>query len=135
MLEKHICDYGCGKQAVYQFKNGKFCCSKSKNSCTKQKQINRESTLGKKMTHVEKFLKKFGIKSEFESLVERAYYDKKINDEDRMIALKKYDEEYRNSILLDKNIITIQELRRRKEKKDRDRIIQRLLENAGKVQW
>jgi hypothetical protein len=87
------------------------------------------------MTHVEKFLKKFGIKSEFESLVERAYYDKKINDEDRMIALKKYDEEYRNSILLDKNIITIQELRRRKEKKDRDRIIQRLLENAGKVQW
>jgi hypothetical protein len=87
------------------------------------------------MTHVEKFLKKFGIKSEFESLVERAYYDKKINDEDRMIALKKYDEEYRNSILLDKNIITIQELRRRKEKKDRDRIIQRLLETAGKVQW
>ena len=87
------------------------------------------------MTHVEKFLKKFGIKSEFESLVERAYYDKKINDEDRMIALKKYDEEYRNSILLDKNIITIQELRRRKEKKDRDRIIQRLLEKAGKIQW
>lgn len=87
------------------------------------------------MTHVEKFLKKFGIKSEFESLVERAYYDKRINDEDRMIALKKYDEEYRNSILLDKNIITIQELRRRKEKKDRDGIIQRLLENAGKVQW
>jgi len=87
------------------------------------------------MTHVEKFLKKFGIRSEFESLVERAYYDKKINDEDRMIALKKYDEEYRNSILLDKNIITIQELRRRKEKKDRDRIIQRLLEDAGKIQW
>jgi hypothetical protein len=28
-----LCDYGCGKQALYQFKNGKWCCSKSRNSC------------------------------------------------------------------------------------------------------
>lgn len=87
------------------------------------------------MTHVEKFLKKFRIKSEFESLVERAYYDKKIDDEDRLIALKKYDEEYQNAILLDKNIITIQELKRRKEKRERDEIIQKLLEHAGKLNW
>lgn len=87
------------------------------------------------MTHVEKFLKKFRIKSEFESLVERAYYDKKIDDEDRLIALKKYDEEYQNAILLDKNIITIQELKRRKEKRERDEIIQKLLEDAGKLNW
>lgn len=87
------------------------------------------------MTHVEKFLKKFGIKSEFESLVERAYYDKKINDEDRMIALKKYDDEYKNAVLLDKNIITIQELRRRKEREEKDKIIKKLLEQAGKLDW
>ena len=28
-----ICDYGCGEEAIYQFKNGKWCCSKSTNSC------------------------------------------------------------------------------------------------------
>jgi len=28
-----ICDYGCGKEANKQFKNGKWCCSKSQNSC------------------------------------------------------------------------------------------------------
>lgn len=87
------------------------------------------------MTHVEKFLKKFGIRSEFESLVERAYYDQKICSDDRLIALKKYDEEYKNAILLDKNIIPIQELRRRKEKIDRDEIIKKLLERAGKLDW
>jgi hypothetical protein len=28
-----ICDYGCGQKAEYQFKNGKWCCCKSFNSC------------------------------------------------------------------------------------------------------
>ncbi len=28
-----LCDYGCGKQAKYQFKNGKFCCSSKFQSC------------------------------------------------------------------------------------------------------
>lgn len=28
-----ICDYGCGKEAKYTFKNGKKCCSKSFRSC------------------------------------------------------------------------------------------------------
>lgn len=32
-----LCDYGCGQEAIYQFKNGKQCCSKSKNSCPAQK--------------------------------------------------------------------------------------------------
>jgi len=29
-----ICDYGCGKEAKYPFKNGKWCCSKSFRQCT-----------------------------------------------------------------------------------------------------
>jgi len=29
----HLCDYGCGQEAKYQFKNGKWCCSKSHQSC------------------------------------------------------------------------------------------------------
>ena len=28
-----LCDYGCGRQARFKMKNGKFCCSKSQNSC------------------------------------------------------------------------------------------------------
>ena len=28
-----LCDYGCGQEATHQFKNGKWCCNKSKNKC------------------------------------------------------------------------------------------------------
>jgi len=28
-----LCDYGCGQEAVYQFKNGKWCCSKTVYKC------------------------------------------------------------------------------------------------------
>jgi len=28
-----ICDYGCGKEAIHQFKNGKWCCSKDAKQC------------------------------------------------------------------------------------------------------
>jgi len=28
-----LCDYGCGQEAIYQFKNGKWCCSESHNAC------------------------------------------------------------------------------------------------------
>ena len=27
------CSYGCGKEGIYQFKNGKVCCSQSQNKC------------------------------------------------------------------------------------------------------
>jgi hypothetical protein len=35
-----LCDYGCGQEAKYQFKNGKWCCSESHNSCPNMKKIN-----------------------------------------------------------------------------------------------
>ena len=42
-----LCDYGCGQEAKHQFKNGKWCCSKSHNSCPiNQKKIS-ESMKGK----------------------------------------------------------------------------------------
>mgnify|MGYP003613503132 CR=1 FL=1 len=87
------------------------------------------------MTHVEKFLKRFGPIEELQRLVDNAFNLKKINEIDCKIAMKKYDEEYQNAVLLDKNIITIQELRKRKEKKDREEIIKRLLIQAGKLDW
>jgi len=35
ILEEHICDYGCGSFAKYKFSNGKYCCSKTWQSCKK----------------------------------------------------------------------------------------------------
>ena len=42
-----LCDYGCGREAKYQFKNGKWCCSKSKNSCPKMKEYMFRNRTGK----------------------------------------------------------------------------------------
>jgi len=37
-----LCEYGCGREANYQFKNNKWCCSKYPSSCTSVKaKINR----------------------------------------------------------------------------------------------
>ena len=33
----HICEYGCGQEAKYQFKNDNWCCSKSHQSCPAQR--------------------------------------------------------------------------------------------------
>lgn len=38
-IYENFCDYGCGQYAKYKFKNGKYCCSKSKNSCPENKRI------------------------------------------------------------------------------------------------
>jgi len=43
-----ICNYGCGQKAKYQFKNSKWCCSKSFNSCPAMKLKNKESNKGRK---------------------------------------------------------------------------------------
>lgn len=43
-----LCDYGCGKEAFYQLKNGKFCCSKSSNSCDTIRQIRSKESKGRK---------------------------------------------------------------------------------------
>ena len=39
-----LCEYGCGKEAHYQLKNGKWCCCKSSNSCSKNREKNSIST-------------------------------------------------------------------------------------------
>jgi len=42
-----LCEYGCGQEAQFQFKNGKWCCSDSYNKCNKNKEINSKSNIGK----------------------------------------------------------------------------------------
>ena len=52
----HICEYGCGQEAKYQLKNGKWCCSKSYNSCPVSKKKLSDYRKGKH--HTERSKKK-----------------------------------------------------------------------------
>lgn len=38
-----LCSYGCGREGIYKFLNGKFCCEKSINSCPVIRKKNSES--------------------------------------------------------------------------------------------
>ena len=49
-----FCSYGCGQKAITKFKNGKFCCSISKNKCPGQKLLNSKGNLGRKATEESK---------------------------------------------------------------------------------
>jgi len=40
------CSYGCGNEGIYQFKNGKWCCSKSPNSCEANRSKNSKAKGG-----------------------------------------------------------------------------------------
>jgi len=42
-----LCDYGCNKEGKYQFKNGKWCCSKYLSQCPEMKRKNREGNKNK----------------------------------------------------------------------------------------
>ena len=42
--ELHKCIY-CGQEALYQFKNGKWCCSPNMNGCPAIKEIRRQSAI------------------------------------------------------------------------------------------
>ncbi len=42
-----LCGYGCGQEGKYQFKNGKWCCSKSTSICPQMKKINSVLNTGR----------------------------------------------------------------------------------------
>jgi len=43
-----LCDYGCGQEAIHQFKNGKWCCGTNIAHCPTMRKIFRESNIGEK---------------------------------------------------------------------------------------
>ena len=49
-MEQHICDYGCGKPAVHQFKNGKWCCSKKYQQCNSYREKTGNIHRGKQVS-------------------------------------------------------------------------------------
>jgi Zn finger protein HypA/HybF involved in hydrogenase expression len=49
-MENKICEYGCGQNARYILKNGKYCCSKNSNQCL---ELRKKNSLGLKAAHKE----------------------------------------------------------------------------------
>jgi hypothetical protein len=43
-----VCDYGCGRVAQYQFRNGRVCCSKGTSSCPAMRRKNSIGNTGRK---------------------------------------------------------------------------------------
>ena len=73
-----LCGYGCGKEAIHQFKNGKWCCSDNISKCKKVKEklvtIGLLRMKGKNnpmfgKTHSDVTKKKIGIKSKQKSRI------------------------------------------------------------------
>jgi len=51
----NLCDYGCGKEATHQFKNGKYCCSRNHGMCPVTREKNK---IGLSKCITEEFLTK-----------------------------------------------------------------------------
>ena len=47
---KTLCSYGCGREAIVRFGNGKYCCSESPNSCPAKREKDAEKKRGKKFS-------------------------------------------------------------------------------------
>jgi len=91
------CDYGCGKEAIHQFKNGKWCCSKYLSQCEVMKQKNR-------ISNIDKFKDPEKLKKQKEHLarirpkqtkLERLEKSKKIKEVWRDLTSKYHTEEYK----------------------------------------
>ena len=39
----YFCEYGCGQEAKYKFKNGKWCCSENYTKCPEMRRKNHET--------------------------------------------------------------------------------------------
>jgi len=46
MEQNKLCDYGCGRPALHEFGNGKWCCEDNVGKCSKNREINSEKHKG-----------------------------------------------------------------------------------------
>lgn len=103
MNEIKKCDYGCGQEAKYQMKNGKWCCSKFVSSCRvirnknslvkKGKKPNWKNGHGKPMLNVAPWNK--GLTKDKDKRIERCVLERKKNFKNGKIKVYGYclDEE------------------------------------------
>ena len=97
-----VCDYGCGQEAKYQLKSGKWCCSESYKKCPemirKNKEGQQKAKTYKECPHCHKMIS-YGIGNQYQLHVSTCAYDenktifKAINniDEDVIRWKKWYD--------------------------------------------
>jgi hypothetical protein len=93
-----LCDYGCGKEATRQFKNGKWCCSEDVRSCSQMKENKKQTCLknlgvenpsqSKEVREKRKqtWLEKYGV--------ENPSQIKEIQEKKKQTCLKNYGVEY-----------------------------------------
>jgi hypothetical protein len=87
------------------------------------------------MSRYDDLVKQNGTLEEFTAAIHNAKECYSLTPTEVLITIKKYEEMLNEAKLLDSNIISIDELRRRKEKKEKDKIIKKLLEHADKLNW
>ena len=87
------------------------------------------------MGKYEDLINKHGTVEQFKEKLKNAATCYEITDVQAMIEVKRYEEMLEEAKLLDSKVITIPELRIRKEKHDRDKIIKKLLDDANKLKW
>jgi len=110
-----LCDYGCGQEAKHQFKNSKWCCSKSHNSCPSMKKINSLKLIGKnkgrvlsKNTKMKMSMSKKGLQVGEKSPTWRGGYNERnipLFDQyaNQLIPIEKVNRNHK-----DKNILEVQ---------------------------
>jgi 5-methylcytosine-specific restriction endonuclease McrA len=91
-----ICEYGCGQEAKYQLKNGKWCCSKSQNSCP---EIRRKNSKTNKLKQAGKNNGMYGKKQSIESKRKNSEAIKKIwADPQSTFNTKKYRKKLKDAL-------------------------------------
>jgi len=93
-----ICEYGCGQEAQYQFKNGKWCCSKNVSKCPNVLKTIKVKSIGR--THSQETKEKIssskiGKKQTLETIQKRI---EKCKNKKRTIEQKKNISEGRKGI-------------------------------------
>ncbi len=84
----NLCEYGCKQQAKYQFKSGKWCCSKSQNSCPEVRRKNSETN---KIKQVGNNNGMYGKKQSIESRRKNSESNKKVwNDKNSTFNSESY---------------------------------------------
>lgn len=96
-----LCNYGCGKEAKYKLKNGKWCCCKSPNSCSKIRNKNsnkhKEESIYKECPYCHrKFISNMG--GQYTLHIRTCEYDVKNRKNNISFIDNKYQKWYNNII-------------------------------------
>ena len=87
------------------------------------------------MSRYDDLVKQSGTLEEFKAAVNNAKECYALTPDEIYTAVAKYEKDLNEAKMLDNGVISIDELRKRKEKKNKDKIIKKLLDHADKLKW